>query len=117
MLIVYSWAGLRVDLLSCLFTAGLATYMVYFVGVTNAANVGFSINMAGGYPKSSSQQHCLTTARPNSVAFSSMIIWWVRIMNEFEIQGEVSYRQNARRNLIMRRPRQETGKEQLPLPE
>ena len=44
---------------------------MYGTGAINepgsAANVGFSLNMA--------------------VGFSSMIMWWVRCLNEFEVSG------------------------------
>ncbi|KAL0950645.1 hypothetical protein HGRIS_007433 [Hohenbuehelia grisea] len=60
------WVCVRIDLLGCLFTSGLAAYLVYGRTQT-AANTGFSLNMA--------------------VGFSSMILWWVRVFNEFEVQG------------------------------
>jgi hypothetical protein len=50
------------------FTAGLAAYLVYGRNVaTGASNTGFSLNMA--------------------IGFSSLILWWVRDLNEFEVSG------------------------------
>lgn len=62
------WIAVRVEVLGALFSSGLAAYLVYG-GQTlpQASNTGFSLNMA--------------------VGFSSLIIWWVRILNEFEVSG------------------------------
>ncbi|KAF7366640.1 ATP-binding cassette transporter [Mycena sanguinolenta] len=46
--------------------ASLACYLVYFQ-TYNPSSVGFSLNMA--------------------IGFSGMILWWVRVLNDFEIQG------------------------------
>ncbi|KAF9233710.1 hypothetical protein BU15DRAFT_90237 [Melanogaster broomeanus] len=61
------WMSVRVDILGAFFSAGLATYLVYVPAGHRAANVGFSLNMA--------------------VAFSSLILWWVRFLNEVEVSG------------------------------
>ncbi|KAH7340934.1 hypothetical protein B0J17DRAFT_716110 [Rhizoctonia solani] len=61
------WICIRMDTLGGLFAAGLAAYMVYYRSSVDASDTGFSLNMA--------------------VAFSGGIIWWVRILNEFEVQG------------------------------
>ncbi|CAE6479744.1 unnamed protein product [Rhizoctonia solani] len=61
------WICIRMDALGGLFAAGLASYLVYYRTSVNASDTGFSLNMA--------------------VAFSGGIIWWVRILNEFEVQG------------------------------
>ncbi|CAG7846211.1 ATP-binding cassette transporter abc4 Short=ABC transporter abc4; AltName: Full=ATP-energized glutathione S-conjugate pump abc4; AltName: Full=Glutathione S-conjugate-transporting ATPase abc4 [Serendipita indica DSM 11827] len=58
------WISFRIDLLGALFSATLAAYLIY-VRPESAANVGFSLTMA--------------------IAFSGMILWWVRIGNEFEV--------------------------------
>lgn len=51
-----------------MFTACLAAYLVYGRNVApGASNTGFSLNMA--------------------VGFSSLILWWVRDLNEFEVSG------------------------------
>lgn len=54
------------DLLGAMFTTALATYLVYGKSI-NAANTGFSLNMA--------------------VEFTTMILYLVRIFNEFEVQA------------------------------
>lgn len=62
------WICVRVDGLGALFTAGLAAFLVYGgKALPQASNTGFSLNMA--------------------VGFSSMILWWVRVLNEFEVSG------------------------------
>lgn len=60
------WICIRIDALGAAFSSGLAAYLVYG-GRFNASNTGFSLNMA--------------------VAFSGMILWWVRVFNEFEVSG------------------------------
>jgi len=65
-LIVSRWIGVRIQLLSALFTSSLAAYLVYIRPPT-AANTGFSLNMALG--------------------FSNMILIWVRVLNMFEISA------------------------------
>ncbi|KAG9126177.1 hypothetical protein FRC07_004584 [Ceratobasidium sp. 392] len=61
------WICIRMDALGGAFAAGLAAYFVYARAATNASDTGFSLTMA--------------------VAFSGGILWWVRILNEFEVQG------------------------------
>ena len=67
------WISVRIDAIGALFSSGLAAYLVYGTGALHhrrpgyAAAIGFSLNMA--------------------VGFSSMILWWVRILNEFEVSG------------------------------
>ncbi|KAJ7449167.1 hypothetical protein FB451DRAFT_1375079 [Mycena latifolia] len=60
------WVSVRVDLLGASFSATLAVYLVY-IKHTNAGDSGFLINMA--------------------VSFTSMLLWVVRILNEFEVQA------------------------------
>ncbi|KAJ7807314.1 hypothetical protein B0H14DRAFT_3483418 [Mycena olivaceomarginata] len=60
------WVTVRIDLLGGLFAASLAYYLVYFQS-KQAFNIGFSLNMALG--------------------FAEMILYWVRILNQFEVQG------------------------------
>ncbi|KAI0832850.1 multidrug resistance-associated ABC transporter [Trametes gibbosa] len=60
------WVSIRIEALGALFAACLAAYLVYG-SHARAANTGFSLNMA--------------------VGFSSMILWWIRILNEFEVSG------------------------------
>lgn len=62
------WVAVRINNLGALLAAGLAAYIVY--GPTsslNASNTGFSLNMV--------------------IGFSSTILWWVRILNNFEVTG------------------------------
>ena len=62
------WISVRIDALGAMFTAGLAAYLVYGRNVvTGASNTGFSLNMA--------------------IGFSSLILWWVRDLNQFEVSG------------------------------
>lgn len=66
---VYRWINIRVDMLGALFSAALATYLVYGGGATPlASNIGFSLNMA--------------------VSFSAMILSWVTLLNAFEVSGK-----------------------------
>ncbi|KAF9015463.1 ATP-binding cassette transporter [Cyathus striatus] len=60
------WICIRIDAMGGLFAASLAIYLVYFQNHT-ASNTGFSLNMA--------------------IGFSGMILWWVRVLNDFEVQG------------------------------
>ncbi|KAG1747913.1 uncharacterized protein EDB91DRAFT_1245381 [Suillus paluster] len=61
------WVCIRIDAIGAAFSAGLAAYLVYGHGIQEASNIGFSLNMA--------------------VGFSSMILWWVRILNDVEVSG------------------------------
>ncbi|KZP16764.1 P-loop containing nucleoside triphosphate hydrolase protein [Athelia psychrophila] len=62
------WVCVRIDTIGALFTASLATYLVYGRSeMPDASSTGFSLNMA--------------------VIFSSLILWWVRLLNNFEVQG------------------------------
>ncbi|KDQ20385.1 hypothetical protein BOTBODRAFT_305749 [Botryobasidium botryosum FD-172 SS1] len=61
------WIGVRMDILGSLFTAALGAYLVYGTRLENASNIGFSLSMAA--------------------SFSSMILWWVRVANDFEVQA------------------------------
>ncbi|PVG02126.1 hypothetical protein CPB86DRAFT_772767 [Serendipita vermifera] len=62
--VISLWISFRIDLLGALFSACLAAYLIY-VRPQSASNVGFSLTMA--------------------ISFSGMILWWVRIGNEFEV--------------------------------
>ncbi|CAE6444373.1 unnamed protein product, partial [Rhizoctonia solani] len=61
------WISVRMEALGGLFASGLAAYMVYYRTSVDASDTGFSLSMA--------------------VAFSGGIIWWVRFLNDFEIEG------------------------------
>ncbi|KAJ3551685.1 hypothetical protein NM688_g4563 [Phlebia brevispora] len=60
------WVAVRIEALAGLFAAVLAVYLVYGRGATSS-DTGFSLTMA--------------------VGFSSMILWWIRNLNEFEVDG------------------------------
>jgi len=61
------WISIRLDVLGSLFTAALATYLVYG-SRTSAANTGFALNMA--------------------VGISGTILFWVRIFNNLEVNAQ-----------------------------
>ncbi|CAE7138909.1 unnamed protein product [Rhizoctonia solani] len=61
------WISFRMDALGGLFASGLAAYLVYVGSSPEASNTGFSLNRA--------------------VLLSSGIIWWVRVLNDLEVQG------------------------------
>ncbi|KAI0052966.1 hypothetical protein FA95DRAFT_1579668 [Auriscalpium vulgare] len=63
------WISLRIDILGGVFTSALGSWLIYGPKGSTAlpSNTGFSLTMA--------------------VGFSGMILWWVRILNDFEIQG------------------------------
>ncbi|KAG8879706.1 hypothetical protein FRB97_001503 [Tulasnella sp. 331] len=58
------WLSIRVDLIGALFAAALAGYLVY---VQHASTTGFSLSMA--------------------TSFTGMLLWVVRIGNDFEVEG------------------------------
>ncbi|KAJ7919473.1 P-loop containing nucleoside triphosphate hydrolase protein [Mycena leptocephala] len=60
------WVGVRLAAVGNILAAILATYLVYFRN-EQSNNVGFSLNMAAG--------------------FSARILFWVRIWNDVQIQG------------------------------
>ncbi|KAJ7481603.1 hypothetical protein FB451DRAFT_1030640 [Mycena latifolia] len=60
------WITVRMNLLGALFATSLACYVVYFQS-SRPYNIGFSLNMA--------------------IGFSGMILYWVRVLNMFEVQG------------------------------
>ncbi|KAL4069345.1 P-loop containing nucleoside triphosphate hydrolase protein [Scleroderma citrinum] len=72
------WVCVRIDLIGALFSAVLAAYLVYWRS-SEASNVGFSLNMA--------------------VAFSSMILYWVRTLNQVEVDGNSVERVNSYINI------------------
>ncbi|EIM92492.1 uncharacterized protein STEHIDRAFT_127305 [Stereum hirsutum FP-91666 SS1] len=63
------WICVRIDTLGGLFAAGLAAYLIYGPAkdTMHASDTGFSLTMA--------------------VGFSGLILWWVRVLNEFEVSG------------------------------
>ncbi|KAI9435350.1 hypothetical protein H4582DRAFT_2112394 [Lactarius indigo] len=60
------WINLRIDFLGGLFAASLAAYLIYVPNERSLpSDTGFSLTMA--------------------IGFSSLILWWVRILNDFEV--------------------------------
>ncbi|KAF9030066.1 P-loop containing nucleoside triphosphate hydrolase protein [Rhodocollybia butyracea] len=68
------WIDVRLDLFGNVFSAGLAFYLVY-ISHGQAATIGFSLNMA--------------------VMFSSSILYYIRIMNMFQVRANSLERINA----------------------
>ncbi|KAH9166021.1 hypothetical protein EDB89DRAFT_2115943 [Lactarius sanguifluus] len=63
------WISLRIDFLGGLFAAGLAAYLIYVPNERSLpSDTGFSLTMA--------------------IGFSGMILWWVRIFNDFEVNKQ-----------------------------
>ncbi|KAJ7130893.1 hypothetical protein C8R46DRAFT_659815 [Mycena filopes] len=60
------WVGMRIDILGSLFSASLAAYLVY-IKKSSAGEAGFLINQA--------------------LTFCQILLWAVRVTNEFEVQG------------------------------
>lgn len=60
------WVTIRIDMLGGLFAAVLAAFLVYGARL-DASTSGFALSQA--------------------VSFSSLILWWVRMVNEMEVQG------------------------------
>lgn len=61
------WISVRMHTLGAAFSAGLAGYLVFVRQSVDASDTGFSLTMA--------------------ISFSGNILWWVRILNDFEVQG------------------------------
>ncbi|KAL7411452.1 hypothetical protein BDY24DRAFT_353656 [Mrakia frigida] len=61
------WITIAIDTLANLFCSGLAAYLVYVPRGTDAGTTGWLLNI--------------------SVAFSSHILWWVRIGNMFAVEA------------------------------
>ncbi|KAF9243737.1 hypothetical protein BU15DRAFT_59613 [Melanogaster broomeanus] len=82
------WVCVRIDLIGALFATALATYLVYGSRM-DPANIGFSLNMAD------------VVQRVNLaiVAFSSMILSWVRTLNHAEVNGNSIERINSYINI------------------
>ncbi|KAH8997805.1 P-loop containing nucleoside triphosphate hydrolase protein [Lactarius hatsudake] len=65
------WINLRTDFLGGLFAASLAAYLIYLPNERSLpSDTGFSLTMA--------------------IGFSSLILWWVRNLNNFEVTSEDS---------------------------
>ncbi|KAJ7367289.1 hypothetical protein DFH08DRAFT_929873 [Mycena albidolilacea] len=83
------WVSIRVDSLGAIFSAGLATYLVY-IKHTSAGDSGFLLNMA--------------------ITFTSMLLWAVRVFNDFEVQGTSLERIQGYINIEHEKPVTEQGK-------
>ncbi|KAH7906177.1 ABC transporter type 1, transmembrane domain-containing protein, partial [Hygrophoropsis aurantiaca] len=66
------WLSIRLDMISAVFTSSLTAYLVYGNSALNASDIGFSLNMA--------------------VAFSALILYWVRVLNRAEARSIVIIR-------------------------
>lgn len=80
-----SWIGVRLNVLGAAFASALAAYLVYGDHHYSPANIGFSLNMAGEQSCSNSRT---TTDVAFEVAFSGIILFWIRVMNDFEVDCE-----------------------------
>ncbi|KAJ7148957.1 hypothetical protein C8R43DRAFT_1088261 [Mycena crocata] len=87
------WVSVRIDILGSMFSAGLATYLVY-IKHTSAGDSGFLINQA--------------------ITFTAMLLWAVRVLNEFEVQASLTLlsleRIQAYINIEHESPATESGK-------
>ncbi|KAF7348320.1 Multidrug resistance-associated ABC transporter protein [Mycena sanguinolenta] len=83
------WVSIRIDILGALFSASLATYLVYITH-SRAGDAGFLINMA--------------------ITFTQMLLWVVRSTNNFEVQGNSLERIQGYINIEHEKPATETGK-------
>ncbi|KAH8086659.1 hypothetical protein BXZ70DRAFT_1067810 [Cristinia sonorae] len=61
------WVGIRSSTLAGIFSAGLAAYLLYGPQGKSASTTGFALTMA--------------------VGFSTMILWFVRLLNMAEVEG------------------------------
>ncbi|KAI0260093.1 hypothetical protein BC834DRAFT_1028685 [Gloeopeniophorella convolvens] len=74
------WVSLRIDFLGGIFAAGLAAYLIYMPGQhALPSDTGFSLTMA--------------------IGFSGLILWWIRIFNDFEVNSNSLERMHAYINI------------------
>ncbi|TDL13954.1 hypothetical protein BD410DRAFT_757430 [Rickenella mellea] len=62
------WINIRLEPLGGLYAAALAAWLIYRRNLSKANDIGFSLDMA--------------------VGFSSLILLWVKVLNELEINGD-----------------------------
>ncbi|KAI0775463.1 hypothetical protein BC629DRAFT_1595092 [Irpex lacteus] len=62
-----TWISVRIDALAAVFSSSLAFYLVYGGRGYTPSNIGFILNMAS--------------------SFSGMILWWVRLYNDVEVNS------------------------------
>ncbi|KAI0291829.1 hypothetical protein BC826DRAFT_1105763 [Russula brevipes] len=76
----YNMNSLRIDFLGGLFAASLAAYLIYMPNKhALPSDTGFSLTMA--------------------IGFSAMILWWVRIFNDFEVNSNSLERMHSYINI------------------
>ncbi|KAH7340932.1 ABC transporter type 1, transmembrane domain-containing protein [Rhizoctonia solani] len=85
------WIAIRMDALGGLFSASLAAWLVYVRTGVDPSDAGFSLNTA--------------------VALSGGILWWVRTLNEFQVQTNSLERIHAYLDIP-----HEPGSEEYPTP-
>ncbi|KAI9444465.1 P-loop containing nucleoside triphosphate hydrolase protein [Lactarius indigo] len=74
------WINLRIDFLGGLFAASLAAYLIYVPNERSLpSDTGFSLTMA--------------------IGFSSLILWWVRNLNDFEVSSNSLERMHSYINI------------------
>ncbi|KAJ6468064.1 P-loop containing nucleoside triphosphate hydrolase protein [Mycena vitilis] len=83
------WVGIRIDMLGSVFFGGLAVYLVY-IKHTGAGDTGFVLNM--------------------SIAFTQVLLWVVRSINNFEVQGNSLERIQAYIDIEHEKPATDSGK-------
>ncbi|KIJ45713.1 hypothetical protein M422DRAFT_227467 [Sphaerobolus stellatus SS14] len=84
------WVTIRIDAIGSAFSAGLAGYMVYNVGTRTASDSGFALSTA--------------------ITLSQAILYWVRILNELEVQGNSLERIESYTNIDQEPKATESGK-------
>ncbi|KAF5309503.1 hypothetical protein D9619_012343 [Psilocybe cf. subviscida] len=83
------WIGSRIDNIGNVYYAALACYLVYGPSI-GSSNTGFTLNMASD--------------------FCTMILWWVRIFNDFEVQSNSLERIQGYIEIDHEPPATESGK-------
>ncbi|KAF8528037.1 P-loop containing nucleoside triphosphate hydrolase protein, partial [Hysterangium stoloniferum] len=84
------WVCIRIEAIGAAFTAGLAAYLAYGHSGRTASETGFSLVMA--------------------ISFSGGILWWIRILNEFEVQGNSLERIESYTNIAQEPKATQEGK-------
>ncbi|KAF7792456.1 hypothetical protein EIP86_003493 [Pleurotus ostreatoroseus] len=69
------WMLVRGESIVGMFAASLAAYLVYGQRESDASKTGFSLTMA--------------------IGFSTIITWWIRIFNEFEVSAQATGKSNV----------------------
>ena len=82
-LFVDRWITIRIDVLGNALSTVLAAYLTYVARIS-ASEAGFALTMAGAYWGGfmrTSELSCCT------VGFSSFILGWMRMFNDFQVMG------------------------------